>query len=575
MVKQSLPRILYLEDNPDDVELVELFLEREFGRGCCQAVRNQSEFQRALDSGVFDVILSDNFLPGFSGFDALALARQQAPQSEFIFFSGSSEPPEALVRSGQVRAKWVSKDDLDDLVRMLNSLLKPAAPQEGEPATEATAAPIADAWAAECPPGATVPLDRQTRYIQSMELLVSAVQELSLARDLDRIAAIVRRTARQLNGADGATFVLRDRGCCYYLDEDAIAPLWKGQRFSEEICVGGLAMRTQAPVVIPDVYQDDRVPIEAYRATFIKSLVMVPVRSADPIGAIGNYWAHAYTPGADEIRLIQALADATAVALANVDLYATLEQRVSDRTAELAAVNHELEAFSYSVSHDLRAPLRAIKGFARALDDSSGDRLDFTSRHYLKRIGQSISRMDGLIEDLLQLAQVSRSPLERVTVDLSAIALEILEGLQQAEPERQVEVQIAPGLRVEGDAGLLRNVLENLLGNAWKYSQRRALATIELGCQPVPPGSSDLDRPPAPVFYVRDNGAGFDMAIADKLFSPFQRLHSAEDFPGTGIGLATVQRILARHGGRTWAEAAPDRGACFYFSLPNGVPAIV
>ena len=228
------------------------------------------------------------------------------------------------------------------------------------------------------------------------------------------------------------------------------------------------------------------------------------------------------------------------------------------RLAELATVNRELEAFSYSVSHDLRAPLRAIDGFSQALVEDYGERLDDGARDYLRRIRAATKRMAELIDDLLDLSRVTRREMQSERVDLSALATAIAAQLQRSEPGRRVEVSIAHGLVAKGDPHLLRLVLENLLGNAWKFTSTRPDARVELGVTPAG------DRF---AYFVRDNGVGFDMAYADKLFGAFQRLHAANEFPGTGIGLATVQRIVHRHGGRVWAESAVGSGATFYFTL--------
>jgi light-regulated signal transduction histidine kinase (bacteriophytochrome) len=226
--------------------------------------------------------------------------------------------------------------------------------------------------------------------------------------------------------------------------------------------------------------------------------------------------------------------------------------------------NKELESFCYSVSHDLRAPLRAIDGFSQALAEELPDRLGGQARHYFDRIRAATQRMAQLIEDLLNLSKVSRGALELREVNLSALAGEVVRDLRVHDPDRQVDVSIWDGINVNGDARLLRAVLENLLGNAWKFTSKAEAPRIEVGTM------RDGDKS---VYFVRDNGAGFDMAFADKLFGAFQRLHGMEEFPGTGIGLATVQRIVHRHGGRIWADAAPGRGAVFYFTLaPDSEP---
>lgn len=240
-------------------------------------------------------------------------------------------------------------------------------------------------------------------------------------------------------------------------------------------------------------------------------------------------------------------------------LNAELEDRVAKRTMQLEVANKELEAFSYSVSHDLRAPLRSIDGFSQFLLEDYCERLDDEGKDYLHRIRAAAQRMAQLIDDLLNLSRVTRSDMRGERVDLSALAKTITAELQQAHPDQTVACIIAPGLIADGDAHLLRIVLENLFGNAWKFTSRHPRAHIEFGSMRQPDDSL--------AYFVRDDGAGFDMAYADKLFGAFQRLHGMTEFPGTGIGLATVQRIIQRHGGRIWAEAAPEKGATFYFTL--------
>jgi PAS domain S-box-containing protein len=238
-----------------------------------------------------------------------------------------------------------------------------------------------------------------------------------------------------------------------------------------------------------------------------------------------------------------------------------LEELVAERTAALEAANKELESFSYSVSHDLRAPLRAIDGFSRAVLEDYGSVLDGQGRQYLERVHAGAQRMSILIDDLLRLSRVTRAEPKMVQVDLSAVAQAVIQELTLSEPGRETEVVIAPALRVRADDRLMRVMLENLLGNAWKFTGKKADTRIEFGQQ---------EQDGESVFYVRDNGTGFDMRYADKLFGAFQRLHKVEEFPGTGIGLATVARIIRRHGGRVWAEGEVDKGATFYFTLGTG-----
>lgn len=234
------------------------------------------------------------------------------------------------------------------------------------------------------------------------------------------------------------------------------------------------------------------------------------------------------------------------------------EHEILLRTAQLEAANKELEAFSYSVSHDLRAPLRSIDGFSHALLEDCPAQLSEQAKGYLHRVRAATQRMGALIDDLLNLSKMTRAEIRMQNVNLSNLAHSITTALHDGRLERNVAFQIEQGLETTGDFRLLQIVLENLLGNAWKFTSKRAHARIEFGKAQVN-GSS--------AYFVRDNGAGFDPAYADRLFGAFQRLHAATEFPGTGIGLATVQRIIQRHGGRVWAEGAVDRGATFYFTL--------
>ncbi|MBI3147965.1 MAG: hypothetical protein HYZ17_05565 [Betaproteobacteria bacterium] len=283
------------------------------------------------------------------------------------------------------------------------------------------------------------------------------------------------------------------------------------------------------------------------------------------LGTFALYWREVHAPSEAETEAVQKAAYLASIYLDRErseqevhQLNTELEERVASRTAELQAVNRELEAFSYSVSHDLRAPLRAIDGFSAILLQSHAEQLDEPSRNLLARIVAAAQRMGRLIDDMLALARVNRSPLHFEHLDLAALARTVAEELAHSQPERQVEFAIAESLPDVADPNLIRVVLENLLGNAWKFTRTRNAARIEFSM-----AMAAGER----VYCVRDNGVGFDMVYADKLFGPFQRLHRPEEFPGTGIGLATVQRLIHRHRGRIWAESRQGHGAAFYFTL--------
>lgn len=267
--------------------------------------------------------------------------------------------------------------------------------------------------------------------------------------------------------------------------------------------------------------------------------------------------------GADEFdRMTEALSlmqSSLAGSLAETKrLNAELEQRVLERTAKLERINQELESFSYSVSHDLRAPLRSIDGFSQMLIEDYADKLDATGNDYLHRVRHAAQRMGAVIDDLLRLARITRTGMHRAHVDLSSLAAEVVTELRQRINAPAATLTIQPGMIANGDPALLRLALENLLNNAFKYSSKLAEPTIEF---------AKTTHNGRTVFFVRDNGAGFDMAYVDKLFGTFQRLHHEDEFPGTGIGLAIAKRVISRHSGEIWAEGAPGKGATFYFTL--------
>ena len=342
------------------------------------------------------------------------------------------------------------------------------------------------------------------------------------------------------------------------------------ERWSDEqFCIFGYEPQSFAPsygTFIQTLHPDDRdrVLIAVKKTLDEQALYDLECRIMRPNGEIrfvqccGNVYRD---QAGQSVRMAGTVLDITErkrveeeITLLNADL----ERRVSQRTAELKAANKELESFSYSVSHDLRAPLRSIDGFSQALLEDCADKLDEPGKDALRRVRAASQRMGKLIDDLLQLSRTTQSELQRGPLDVSALALASATEVRNIWPGRQVKLIIAPGLHAEGDQQLLRIVFDNLLGNAWKFTSKREQATIEVGA---------ISHNGTTAYFVRDNGAGFDMAYSDKLFGAFQRLHAIADYPGTGIGLATVQRIIHRHGGRVWAEGKVDEGATFYFTL--------
>lgn len=354
--------------------------------------------------------------------------------------------------------------------------------------------------------------------------------------------------------------------------------------------LGRIALQ-QAGEIINDTFDDPRaVNISGTEVVPDEHLMGVPVLSRGELIGLIAVWrigaGQEFQPS--EMEFLARLAGQVAVAIVNARLFeeiqhlnSNLEKRVAQRTAELSrakdeaeAASKELEAFSYSVSHDLRTPLRGISGFAGLLMREYGQELPPEARRYIAQILDGSRRMGQLIEDLLKLSRVTRQPLRHERVDLSALAHEIVDGLSSVSAERGVEFVIEDGVVVTGDPGLLHIVMENLIDNSWKYTSRREQARIEFGASRSSAVGGEVagDAPGAPeaIYFVQDNGAGFEMAYAATLFGTFQRLHSETEFEGTGIGLATVQRIIHRHGGRVWAKGEVDKGATFYFTLADG-----
>ena len=402
--------------------------------------------------------------------------------------------------------------------------------------------------------------ERLVRLNQELEELASIARELSRARDLSVVMAKIGRAARALKGADGVAVILREGDTCFYADEDAIAPLWKGQRFPVGQCLSGTVMTSGEAATVEDVRTDPRVDAAFYAATFVRSMVIVPVGRPEAIGAIATYWAAPRRADAEEVRFAQALADTMAVAIENVQLYADLDRRVRERTSQLEQANREMEAFSYSVSHDLRAPLRAIDGFSMMLEQRSGTVLGDEGKRLLSVVRANTRKMATLIDDLLAFSRVGRSEMRVGRVDMGPLVRTAFEeAVPDAEARRRLSFEVDPLPSARGDASLLRLVWSNLVGNAVKFSGGGENPAIRIS------GEVDGDRA---VYRISDNGVGFDMAYAAKLFGVFQRLHGVTEFEGTGVGLALVHRIVTRHGGDVSATGVVGEGATFTFWLP-------
>jgi signal transduction histidine kinase/FixJ family two-component response regulator len=515
--------VLLVEDDDVDAELITRALANALPGVQVEHARTSKEYLERLATGGFDAIVSDSSMLGCEGMSALHLARDRHPNVPFIYISGTEDPNRDVRGLHALGVKGLlTKAQLGEL----SPLLQRSVEEARQSAPEAS-------------------------QLESYERLIGVLRELSFARSLPAVMAIVRRAARELTGAEGATFVLREGDSCYYADEDAIGPLWKEQRFPMMGCIAGWTMKHRQPAVVEDVYKDPRVPVALYETTFVQSEVTVPIRAMAPVGAIGTYWSRRRLPEPHEVRLLQALADATATAIENVHLYETLEARARERMAEL-------ETLAHAVSHDLRTPIRHAGAYASILMDEEGARFAPEARQKLEIVIDAVGQLGRMVDALLELSQTGRAPLRRQPLDLAVMAQEVAAHYQLGSGPA-VEFVVPVSLPATGDRTLLRIALRNLLSNAWKFSSKCDAPRVEVGVQTGTGGE--------PVYFVRDNGAGFDEQATAKLFGLFQRFHEQSEFPGTGIGLASVQRIIEKHGGNIWAAGTPGQGATFYFTL--------
>lgn len=407
-------------------------------------------------------------------------------------------------------------------------------------------------------PAANTRRERGTAAEQVLEV----VRELAFARDLVSISAVVRSAARALTGADGVTFVLREGGLCHYADEDAIAPLWKGRRFPMSACISGWVMRRGEPAAITDIYADPRIPHEAYRATFVKSLVMVPVRAPDPIAAIGAYWAHRHEATREELTTLQTLADSAGLALANVHLYDDLRVALSrERQAREAAeaATGAKDDFLQMVAHELRQPLAACAAAASVMALRPQGPVAASAREVVRR---QVSHMTRLVDDLLDAARIVRGQvaLFKSVVDVRDTVREAIDSVAPLLEARghHVETVLADGpLHVHGDPDRLRQVVINLLTNAAKYTPAGGRIAVAAAAD----GEAIHVR-------VRDNGEGLEPGQLTRIFDLFTRVTPNRD-GGFGVGLAVARGLLRQHDGTIEARSdGPGRGSEFIVSLP-------
>lgn len=492
-----------------DATLVEHTLKNGGFEFVFKRVDTEAEFVQQLSSFQPSVILSDHGLPAFDGFTALSLAQKQAPDVPFIFVTGSlgEEMTIKALKSGAT--DFILKHRLGSLPPAVHRALRQADFRlQRKKAEEAL-------------------LSSEERYRSLVELSPDALFVEINSRIVFINSAGVRllgaATSEQLVGHEVEEFIG---------PEDRPVARRRFQQLHEQ----GKAV----PFLEQTLIRVDGTPVAVEIAA--APLVFAGQAAAQVIA----HDIRERKRAEEEIRTL------------NTDL----EQRVRERTVELEAANKELEAFSYSVSHDLRAPLRHIEGFVEILTASTTDALDEESHHHLETIAESAKQMGRLIDDLLTFSRTARAELTKGKTDLGTLVAAVIRDLAQEIGERDVAWAIQALPEVEADPALLKQVLLNLIGNALKYTRTRNQTKIEIGCS-----GTESEH----IIFVKDNGVGFDMRYAHKLFGVFQRLHRASDFEGTGVGLANVRRIIHRHGGRTWAEAELNKGAAFFFSLPRTV----
>lgn len=391
-------------------------------------------------------------------------------------------------------------------------------------------------------------------YVAAMERLVDVLQELSQARDIDSIANVVRLAARELTGADGATFVLRDGDQCYYADENAISPLWKGMRFPMKACISGWVMEHAQPVVIDNIYKDPRIPQDAYRPTFVKSLAMVPIRRSSPIGAIGNYWAKHHMPSDEVIAVLQALADTTSVALENANLYEQLQTQLKN----LQESNYELSRFAWIASQDLEEPLRNISSNIAVLQRDYARQLDIRGNECIQHAVQEAQRLQALTDELMVHAHAEKVENFK-PIGLDAIVDRVLGEMGPVIKEKHAVIHREPLPWVWGDPLLMERLLQNLLSNALKFTRAGAAPHVSISATQ----EGDVWR-----IAVIDQGIGVAKENLQRIFGMFQRLHTQDDYPGAGLGLATAKKIVELHSGSIEMQSELGQGSTVSFTLP-------
>ena len=531
-------RVLVAEDDPSQQLLSRRLLEH-VGVGSVRVVADPEAFVDTVLDGDPHVILLDLHLGAGDGFALVERLRDADPSlgdRRVVLVTGDTNPALAdRVRASGVHGVLAKPFLVDDFVAMIEEQARHLASDDE--------------------------LDQVPAVHQPEARIVDVIRQLADAASMDEIAEIVRHAARDLTGADGATFILRDGDQCHYVDEDAIAPLWKGHRFPLEACVSGWAMLNRQAVTISNIYADDRVPHDAYRPTFVRSMVMVPIRTAEPVGAIGNYWATAHVATDDEVAVLQALADSTAVAIENARLYGALGS-AHDDAVELRSANNQLRDFVYAVAHDVRGPLSTIQGFADLLyGHDVADPEDATAA--LREIRESARNLSSYLADLLAFATADGRTLQSELLSFNELMDDATTRLREPIRSRHAELIVDATGELWADRVLLGQALQNLIANAINYTPTDRDPVVRVTMRAADHGWT---------LEVADNGAGVPVTERTSIFDPFRRGSTGARTAGTGLGLALCRRVAERHGGRITVDDAPDGGARFRVVVPNGVP---
>lgn len=396
-------------------------------------------------------------------------------------------------------------------------------------------------------------------FVGGTKTLVKVIQDLSAARTLDDVTSLVRKAAREIAEADGATFVLRDGDMCSYVDEDAIAPLWKGQKFPLSACVSGWAMLNKAQAVIPDIYKDERVPIDAYRPTFVKSMAMTPIRKEAPIGAIGTYWKEVHTPSEEQKELLQALADSVSVAMENLNLYGSLNSKIE----ELRKSNQAKDEFLMNVSHELRTPLNSILGWSDILVQDQLDGEDL--RVGLDTIQRNARNQLKIVEDLLDSSRilVGRVHLEKIPIDLCQVVNQSVMALKSEIQKKQLKFEVRSSLNtavIKADLVRVRQIIDNVVMNAIKFSFNGGAVWINIE-----------KKGPDVELSIKDEGNGIDLGFLPHVFERLQQgdNSSTRKYGGLGLGLSIAKHLTEAFDGEIKAESAGQgQGATFRLQFP-------